>query len=548
MTLSGATPGVTQFALTYNGVSTAPITYSTTDAATVQAALNALPTIGGIASVTVIQTGSVFSITFGGSLGGMEIPTLTASVTNGAGASIAVGQVQTVSLNGAAAGTTKFTMTYNGATTPALTYTAASAAAVQAALDALSTIGGIGGTATVTQTGATFFVTFGGSLSGPGIPILTATITTAPGTVVLGQVQTVNLTGALANTTEFTLSFNGVSTAPIIYTTTDGPTVQAALNALSSIGGVGGSVTVTQVGSTFTVTFGGSLTGPNIAELNAAIFTSAVVGTAVGTTPVGFKVPNELLTLNGFGEAGVNVAPRNMATRTGGPAPAAEVTGALNNQAGDNAWEMPITFWSTLAELTNSNQSGYYEPAITIGRRAGNKPDHRRRHGRQRDRLDHQLLVQQGRPGARHPDGCQHVHVRRGHPARRPERARLTGPGPGHEPGKNGLVGHQSRIAGGRDSRFVRSGRNLQFVFPHRNRHRSERPRLEQRRYALDNISGQNIRRQMCSCKQRWGPPTSAWRRTPTRRTCRGRPGTISASSRSMARSWEWGRAPPWRP
>lgn len=81
----GATPGVTRFTLRYNGVSTPAITYNgnTTDAANIQSALNALATISGIAAnVTVVQVGSAFHVTFGGSLGGMEIPLLGGTVVS----------------------------------------------------------------------------------------------------------------------------------------------------------------------------------------------------------------------------------------------------------------------------------------------------------------------------------------------------------------------------------------------------------------------------------------------------------------------------------
>ena len=85
---------------------------------------------------------------------------------------------------------------------------------------------------------------------------------------------------------------------------------------------------------------------------------------AVGN-PIGFIVPTEQLTLNGFGEAGLSVAPRLMGTRTSGPAPVAEVTGTLNNQAGNNSWQQNINFWSAASDILNS--SSYYEAAICIG-------------------------------------------------------------------------------------------------------------------------------------------------------------------------------------
>ena len=90
----------------------------------------------------------------------------------------------------------------------------------------------------------------------------------ALGTSGNAEIQTVDLTG-LAVGSEFTLTFKGKTTAPILYTG-DGPTdaaaIQTALSALASIGGqanIGGAVAVTPafVAGTFDVELGGSLTG-----------------------------------------------------------------------------------------------------------------------------------------------------------------------------------------------------------------------------------------------------------------------------------------------
>ncbi len=78
----------------------------------------------------------------------------------------------------------QFTLTFNGQTTQPIIYTgvgAADAMNIQNALDALSTIGGVAGTMTVTpsQTGS-FTVEFGGSLSLEALPLLTATVIIGP--------------------------------------------------------------------------------------------------------------------------------------------------------------------------------------------------------------------------------------------------------------------------------------------------------------------------------------------------------------------------------
>src|SRR5207253_2024216 len=79
-------------------------------------------------------------------------------------------EVQTVTVSGTA-GT--FTLTFNGQTTASLPFDV-TAAGMQSAIDALSTVGGVGGLVTVTQSGTAYTVTFGGSLAGFNQPILTA--------------------------------------------------------------------------------------------------------------------------------------------------------------------------------------------------------------------------------------------------------------------------------------------------------------------------------------------------------------------------------------
>ena len=94
------------------------------------------------------------------------------------------------------------------------------------------------------------------------------------------EVQTVAVTGATAGVTSFTLTFKGKTTAPILYTG-DGPTdaaaIQAALNALASIGGsanIGGVATVASpAAGIFDVTLGGSFTGFNQTAMTAAMVT-----------------------------------------------------------------------------------------------------------------------------------------------------------------------------------------------------------------------------------------------------------------------------------
>ncbi len=91
------------------------------------------------------------------------------------------------------------------------------------------------------------------------------------------EVQTVTLGGVTTGT--FSLTFNGQTAT--FNATDSAATVQAGLNALSSIGGVGGSVSVLLSGAVYTVTFGGTLANADQPALTASGFggTTAVVNT-----------------------------------------------------------------------------------------------------------------------------------------------------------------------------------------------------------------------------------------------------------------------------
>jgi autotransporter-associated beta strand protein len=80
----------------------------------------------------------------------------------------------------------------------------------------------------------------------------------------ISEVDNLSLTGAVANSTKFNLTFNNVTTAtPITYTGTsaDATNIAAALNALNTVQGLGGVVSVTQHGLVYSITFGGGLAG-----------------------------------------------------------------------------------------------------------------------------------------------------------------------------------------------------------------------------------------------------------------------------------------------
>lgn len=102
----------------------------------------------------------------------------------------------------------------------------------------------------------------------------------------VNDVQTVTITGTPTGGT-FTLTFSGQTTSAIAYNATPAA-VQAAFTALSSVGAGNATVTGT-AGSSYVITFGGSLAGAPMANITAtASFTGgtspaiAVVHTTVG--------------------------------------------------------------------------------------------------------------------------------------------------------------------------------------------------------------------------------------------------------------------------
>jgi hypothetical protein len=95
----------------------------------------------------------------------------------------------------------------------------------------------------------------------------------------------------------FTLTFNGKTTASLAYNAS-ASSVQSALKGLSTIGGVGGSVTVNSSANTYTVTFGGSLAGTNVSQMTAGGTAGATVSTLVAGGP---NPNNWRVVLNGLG-------------------------------------------------------------------------------------------------------------------------------------------------------------------------------------------------------------------------------------------------------
>ena len=151
------------------------------------------PTLASVTAavfVTPIST-SQFTIALTGQAA-LDLGTLTGS--NG----FTTGDLQTFSLSGATANTTKYTLTFPvgaGFPTAQITYTGTTATdttTLQTDLNtALNTAGYTGNPATVALTGSsvgseTFSIDFGGSMTGVAVPQLTANLITEPGTLTPG--------------------------------------------------------------------------------------------------------------------------------------------------------------------------------------------------------------------------------------------------------------------------------------------------------------------------------------------------------------------------
>ena len=182
-----------------------------------------------------------------------------------------------------------FRLSFRNQTTAPLPFNA-TALQVETALNAISTIGGVGGSVLVNVSFGsginTYTIDFGGTLQNAQVPQIqaiyvapSAITTVQQGTATLGEIQTVRVT---ATGGFFGLTFNGFTTTAIAVNAS-ALTVETALNALASIGGVGGLVNVFIAGPlndrTYTIVFAGTLGTGNLPQI-----TSAVVGGTLVTT------------------------------------------------------------------------------------------------------------------------------------------------------------------------------------------------------------------------------------------------------------------------
>jgi len=206
--------------------------------------------------------------------GGSATPTLTVATTQEGGP---IGEQQSVGWTVGGFGMSgTFTLTQNGQTTGGIAWNA-SAATIQSALEALSTVGAGNVSVTLTTTGTygrTIGITFQNAKAGLDLPqttINTAGLVPIMSTVVpfnttsvngsiQTEVQTINLANASGGT--WRVAYNGEVSAAL------SPTITAAQlkSALDGFNGID-NVTVTGSSGSFTVTFGGTQSTTNMQQI-----------------------------------------------------------------------------------------------------------------------------------------------------------------------------------------------------------------------------------------------------------------------------------------
>ncbi|MDE2101386.1 MAG: hypothetical protein KGL39_29330, partial [Patescibacteria group bacterium] len=281
-----------EFTLTFNGHTTPPLPALGTTAAQLQTALQALPSIGsGNCSVVKSEDfdySQEWQVTFIGFLAGINVPQMTITcyptdtsggvtytgtiepenytqVTGAAGAN----EIQQIKLPAVTGGT--FKLTWSAQTTGNIAYNCTA----QDVANALSSLPAIGSSANVAVTGGlgTFNVVFQGTLGGASQPLITGNGAGLTGGAVTVEVlqgggsgtsgsQSITLPSATAGT--WTITLKGATTSALAWNAS-AAAVQSALELLGTVGT--GNVTVTGTYNTsFTLTFGGALSGQIIPQ------------------------------------------------------------------------------------------------------------------------------------------------------------------------------------------------------------------------------------------------------------------------------------------
>src|SRR5439155_4734808 len=155
----------------------------------------------------------------------------------------------------------------------------------------------------------------------------------------IAEVQSLTVSGSSGT---FTLTFNGQTTTALPFNATAAQ-VQAALSALSSIGGVGGAVTVNQSSTFYTVTFGGAMVGVNQPQLVASGSggVTVTVNTLVDGDGAALELDGKHALDNGGIAGGLNIWYERLVLN--GPGNATFGDGTVSVLSNDNMWRGPVT-------------------------------------------------------------------------------------------------------------------------------------------------------------------------------------------------------------
>ncbi|HEY5311398.1 MAG TPA: autotransporter-associated beta strand repeat-containing protein, partial [Pirellulales bacterium] len=235
-----------------------------------------------------------------------------------------------------------FTLGYDGVASAAIPYNS-SAATVQSTLDTLLAqyIPGASVSVTANTSGTTtvYTITFAGSLAGANVPALSFGNSLAGGTGAVsvatpGNNATQTLT--VSSGTQFTLTYNGQTTAPINVGAPANPSggtgdVQDALAALSTIGAGNVAVYGTTVSgvSVYTIEFVGALAGASVSTISATTTAASSLPSLAGSSTSGTNTTQAVEITASAGQFTLNYGSQTTALLAFN-ATAAQVQTALN--------------------------------------------------------------------------------------------------------------------------------------------------------------------------------------------------------------------------
>lgn len=276
------------FTLTINGksISVTATAATVSNVCSLLAAAIAASTIAEFREFTVTNAGSSLLLTAStagvpfivtGGTGNGSSPGLTvATTTEGAAATSAVDMTQTFAIPVSASGT--FVVNIGGQSTSGLAI-GASAATVQIAVQALSSVGS--GNCTVSKTTTAnddvYTLTFAGALAGTTVATAIVTVTSTKPIVrttqagsssgtIQNEIQTID-TGNITSGVLFDVTFSG-QTATNVTCNAAAATLEGYLEALSNLD----SVTVTKSGQVFTVEFTGVNGSANQPQMTVSVY------------------------------------------------------------------------------------------------------------------------------------------------------------------------------------------------------------------------------------------------------------------------------------